>query len=113
MRNSFDFISPLLAAFCLLPAIVAQSADVFHTIHTFDGEDGANPLGGLTLGRDDKLYGATQNGGTGDAYGTVFRIDSAGTVTIVYSFRGGSDGSFPAGGVALGQDGNFFRLRKP
>ncbi|MGA8535386.1 MAG: choice-of-anchor tandem repeat GloVer-containing protein, partial [Candidatus Tumulicola sp.] len=66
------------------------------------GSDGAHPSAGLTdVGG--VLYGTTDYGGTGsclDSYrqlgcGTVFKITTAGTETVLYSFKGGTDGANP------------------
>ena len=62
--------------------------------HSFDGPDGAGPLGGLIQAMDGHFYGTTSAGGTGNL-GTVFRIGKRG-LTTMYSFSC-SDGSCPEG----------------
>jgi uncharacterized repeat protein (TIGR03803 family) len=52
-------------------------------------------------------YGTTTSGGTNNN-GTIFRITSSGTVTPLYSFTGGNDGSRPAGSLTLGNDGKLY-----
>jgi uncharacterized repeat protein (TIGR03803 family) len=68
--------------------------------------DGNYPSGGVVLGIDGNLYGTAQQGG---AYklGTVFRITSKGTFTVLHSFMG-TDGSLPYAALVLGSDGNFY-----
>jgi uncharacterized repeat protein (TIGR03803 family) len=70
--------------------------------------DGAAPDSG-TLVRDDSgnLYGTTQDGGA-FGYGTVFRLTPAGKETVLYSFRGESDGAFPIAGVVRDSAGNLY-----
>lgn len=68
-------------------------------LHSFaGGSDGAVPYAGLTNVRG-TLYGTTSAGGGtgcgGKGCGTVFKITTAGTETIVYSFKGGTDGAQP------------------
>ena len=42
-------------------------------LHTFNGSDGASPMGGLVLDREGNLYGTAHSGGTGGG-GVVFEI---------------------------------------
>ncbi len=77
-------------------------------LHSFGGgTDGAEPGGGLThLGRD--FFGTTSAGGGtgcgGGGCGTVFRLTRSGAETVLYSFKGGSDGASPVGSmVAIGR----------
>jgi uncharacterized repeat protein (TIGR03803 family) len=42
-------------------------------LHTFNGQDGAAPVGNLTFGPDGKLYGTTSIGGTYGG-GVVFQL---------------------------------------
>ncbi len=82
----------------------------FTLLHSFSSAEGTNPSGRLiqAAAPDGKFYGTTQYGGTSFANaGTVFKMDSAGTVTTVYSFAG-SDGDLPEGGVIQATDGNFY-----
>jgi uncharacterized repeat protein (TIGR03803 family) len=78
------------------------------TLHSFAGSDGAQPYGGLIQGSDGNFYGTTTTGGPGQGgAGTVFKVDSAGTVTTLHTFAG-SDGSVPQGELTRGSDGNFY-----
>ena len=68
-------------------------------LFSFNGTDGAYPLGGLTL-NGSTLYGTTSQGG---AYGlgTIFSIPvTGGTPTILLSFNG-TNGSGPTGELTL------------
>ena len=73
--------------------------------------NGATPYSGLTLGTDGNFYGTTVGGGVIDgtnAFGTVFKIDSGGNLTTLYTFTGGSDGAEPFAAPVEGTDGNFY-----
>jgi uncharacterized repeat protein (TIGR03803 family) len=78
-------------------------------LHSFAGgkTDGANPTGGLTLGTDGNFYGTTQMGGT-SLQGTVFKMTTTGTITLLHSFNSVTDGAFPWQAPIEGTDGNFY-----
>jgi len=64
-------------------------------LYNFAGyPDGSYPIGGLTIGLDGRLYGATEDGGT-YGMGTIFVVDQQGTETILHNFAGISDGAYP------------------
>lgn len=72
----------------------------YSTVYSFaSGPNGRIPIGGLvavstTAGSPtDTLYGTTANGGTTEN-GTVFKLDSSGVETTLYSFAG-ADGAGP------------------
>jgi uncharacterized repeat protein (TIGR03803 family) len=78
---------------------------------SFTGANGANPYSGLVQGIDGNFYGTTEFGGSSNM-GTVFKINSTGSLTTLCSFSGTS-GVCPGGGpVGLMQatDGNFYGL---
>src|SRR5258708_8417405 len=81
----------------------------FTPLHSFAGgaSDGAYPTGGFTLGSDGNLYGTTQMGGSG-SQGVVFKMTTAGTITVLHTFNAGTDGAFPWGAPVLASDGNFY-----
>jgi uncharacterized repeat protein (TIGR03803 family) len=81
--------------------------------------DGENPQAGLVQGNDGNFYGTTYNGGTqgyeGNGGGTVFRISSSGSLTILWSFCSMQDefgdcldGAYPQAGLVQGSDSNFY-----
>ena len=79
-----------------------DSSGVERVLHSFSGPpDGALPYGRLTEIKG-RLYGTTWSGGSGcgaGGCGTVFRITTGGDEKVLYSFAGGSDGSFPNAGL--------------
>ncbi len=70
------------------------------------GGDGANPCG-VALDAQGNLYGTT-NGGGASGVGTVFKVDTSGNETVLYSFTGEPDGANPEAGVALDPQGNLY-----
>jgi uncharacterized repeat protein (TIGR03803 family) len=86
--------------------VVEGAAPLFyHVLHSFgSGSDGQGPHANL-IDVNGTLYGTTAMGGrychssdTGGC-GTVFSISKSGTEHVLYSFRGGSDGEYPAAGL--------------
>ena len=74
--------------------------------------DGTAPYAGLTLGADGNFYGTTIAGGTNqlggvNTTGTIFRVTTNGTLTIVASFNG-SNGSYPECKLTIGPNGSFY-----
>ena len=77
-------------------------------LYNFNGtNDGAVPIAGLTLATDGNLYGTTLQGGTYNQ-GTVFKITTAGVLTTLYSFTGGTDGAEPWAGLIQATNGNLY-----
>jgi uncharacterized repeat protein (TIGR03803 family) len=76
-------------------------------LHSFAGQpDGAIPLAGLILDAAGNLYGTTTQGGTSNL-GTVFKLDSAGKETVLYSFTGEPDGAGPVADLVQDAAGNL------
>jgi uncharacterized repeat protein (TIGR03803 family) len=61
----------------------------------------------LVSDKTGNLYGTTYNGGA-YGFGTVFRLDSAGNESVLYSFTGGSDGAGPFAGLVRDPAGNLY-----
>jgi uncharacterized repeat protein (TIGR03803 family) len=72
-----------------------------------DCADGAAPSGGLLLDKAGNLYGTAGAGGA-KGWGVVFKLAPRGAESVVYSFKGGSDGIEPAGGVIADAKGNLY-----
>jgi uncharacterized repeat protein (TIGR03803 family) len=91
------------------------SAGKYTTIYAFDGTHGYNPEAPLMQGTDGNLYGTTALGGktvtscygANDTCGTVFKITTAGKITLIYQFDQ-VHGAGPMGPVIQGTDGNFY-----
>jgi|SRR5580658_1317885 uncharacterized repeat protein (TIGR03803 family) len=79
----------------------------YTVVHTFTGADGSQPLAALVSDGQGNFYGTTNAGGA-KGYGTVFELNSAGTLTTLYSFTNGTDGAYPYAGVTLDSSGNIY-----
>jgi uncharacterized repeat protein (TIGR03803 family) len=71
------------------------------------GADGGSPNAGVIRDSAGNLYGTTPIGGA-SGYGVVFKLDTTGTETALYSFTGGADGGYPAAGVIQASAGNLY-----
>jgi len=58
------------------------------------GSDSGDPRGIFLRDRSGNLYGTTYGVGS-QGYGVVFKVDTAGKLTVLYSFTGGTDGQYP------------------
>ena len=83
-------------------------------LHSFNGAgDGTNPLAPLIRDAAGNLYGTASSGGSfqgpcvGSGCGTVLKLAPNGTLKVLHTFTGGSDGASP---LALVRDpaGNLF-----
>jgi len=74
--------------------------------------DGSNPQAALISDNAGNLYGTTFSGGGtgcgGSGCGTVFKLSKSGTVTVLYSFKGGSDGADPFSALIRDASGNLY-----
>ena len=72
----------------------------------------STPFAGVTLDRAGNVYGVAANGGitsTGGAgEGAVYKIDTAGNFSAIYTFTGGADGGLPQSNVVLDSAGNVY-----
>jgi uncharacterized repeat protein (TIGR03803 family) len=81
------------------------------------GTDGGFPNGSLIRDASGNLYGVTAWGGdlsscTGrGAYngcGVIFKLDTTGKETVLYAFKGITDGAYPDGGLLRDKSGNLY-----
>ncbi len=63
-------------------------AQTFEVVHALGGPEGTSPRTPLVQGPDGNFYGTTASGGAND-FGTIFRLSSAGVVTVLHSFTSG------------------------
>jgi len=75
--------------------------------------DGTLPLSDVVLDTAGNLYGTTSNGGDLSCKppagcGTVFKISSNGSKTVLHTFRGKRDGEIPIGGLIQDSAGNLY-----
>jgi uncharacterized repeat protein (TIGR03803 family) len=68
--------------------------------------DGSFPSEGLSLRPDGHFLGVTRGGSTFNS-GAIFDISESGSLTVVYSFNGGTDGNHASTPI-YGADGHFY-----
>jgi uncharacterized repeat protein (TIGR03803 family) len=84
-----------------------DSAGKQTVLHEFTGgADGADPRSRLVRDKNGNLYGTARVGGAVGC-GTVFKLDTSGTLTVLHSFTG-LDGCAPKAGVTLDSQGNLY-----
>lgn len=71
------------------------------------GADGGIPFAGVIRDPAGNLYGTTYYDGTANK-GVVYKIDTAGQETVLYSFTGAADGANPRAGVIRDSAGNLY-----
>ncbi len=88
--------------------------NVESVLYAFTGKrDGGTPQAGLVMDAEGNLYGTTLFGGhlrcdPSLGCGTVFKVDTTGTETVLYAFKGAKDGAIPVGGLLLDAGNNLY-----
>jgi uncharacterized repeat protein (TIGR03803 family) len=102
-----------LFALSIVAAIAAPAPGSGHvpvkTLHHFSGDDGKYPDAPLIRDGQGNFYGTTSRGGTHDS-GTIFKLSPPHKLTVLYSFTGGADGSFPGGRMVMDAGGNLYGM---
>jgi uncharacterized repeat protein (TIGR03803 family) len=89
----------------------------FHVLYAFTGGvDGAYPYGSLIQDTAGNLYGTALSGGDLtcpqglgiNGCGTVFKLATNGTFSVLYTFTGGTDGATPRGALVMDPAGNLY-----
>ena len=98
-----------MIALALAATISAAQVQHFNVVHEFNGpRDGANPEGKLLRDAAGNLYGTTFAGGS-NGEGTVFKIDSAGNESVLFTFSEELGGNgFPGPDLIQDQAGNLY-----
>jgi uncharacterized repeat protein (TIGR03803 family) len=87
----------------------------FTPLYSFQDGKGTHAIS-LIQGADGNFYGTAAGDSSGGFFnhpaalhnpGIFFRLTPAGAFTVLYTFTGGADGSFPSG-LTQGIDGNFY-----
>lgn len=81
-------------------------------LHSFGctSTDGWYPYAGLIIDAADNLYGTTESAGDSGC-GTVFELANSNgnyTENVLYSFKGGTDGQMPVGGLIFDSSGDLY-----
>jgi uncharacterized repeat protein (TIGR03803 family) len=103
--------------FKLTPPAKGQTAWTEAVLYNFcsplDCSDGLQPYSSLIADKQGALYGTTQSGGSFFG-GTVFKLtppakgQTAWAETVLYSFKGGSDGQEPSAGLIADNQGALY-----
>lgn len=90
-------------------AALTRAPGKYRLLHSFAGGagDGQNPTAEVTLDGKGNIYGVTDFGGT-YGNGTLFEMTKGGTVSLLHSFGGPSDGVSPDGAVIFDASGNMY-----
>jgi uncharacterized repeat protein (TIGR03803 family) len=95
----------LVVGIVLTASVQAQTLSV---LHSFTGTpDGSEPIAGLVMDDAGNLYGTTQLGGSSNG-GTVFKVDTTGKETVLYSFTEVGTGLFPESNLVRDTTGNLY-----
>lgn len=75
--------------------------------------DGESPVAELLAGKNGEFYGTTTGGGiVGESGyylgGAVYKISASGTEQVIYTFKGGNDGSSTEAGLIADNKGNLY-----
>jgi len=70
-------------------------------------------MGGVIRDQVGNLFGTTSGGGSSSCTGppgcgTIFKIDTSGKETVLYSFTGASDGAEPEDALVMDNAGNLY-----
>jgi uncharacterized repeat protein (TIGR03803 family) len=102
----------LLALAITAPPTQAQNYQ-FKVLHTFNGNDGANPYAELVRDTAGNIYGTTQVGGSVKGVcasvgcGTAFKLNKDGKQVWLHNFMGGN-GKQPLAGLLRSTEGNLY-----
>jgi len=104
-RTGLLWFACALAVIGIAPGQAPASEIVLHSFGC--PPKGANPYAGVIRDSAGNLYGTAANGGAANK-GVVFKLDTSGHQTVLYSFTGGADGGYPYAGVIRDSAGNLY-----
>ena len=108
MRYERGFYLSFLLVLAGLATPIARAQTTYLVLHSFTGgTDGGYPVSGLVRDASGTLYGATSVGGSA-GQGTVFKVDSTGQETVLYSFNLVPDGENPEASLVLDNTSNLY-----
>ena len=106
-----NWLSAIRWPACALAIIAVAHAPLVAgdiVLHNFAAPPrGANPLASVTRDAAGNLYGTAALGGVANR-GVVFKVDTEGQETLLYSFTGGADGGVPESSVIGDGAGNLY-----
>ena len=86
---------------------LAKGSNAITTLASFNGDNGATPLGGVTLDGTGNLWGTTKSGGPLND-GTVFELVKATNTLTAAAYFNGYNGANPYAAVTWDSAGNLF-----
>ena len=106
-RKANGALAPAILILAFVATRSAQ-AQTFTVLYSFKGAaDGGFAYAGVVRDGVGNLYGATYQGGA-SGLGAVYKVDTTGKETVLYSFAGGSDGGNPHAGLVRDSAGNLY-----
>ena len=97
-----------LLACVMLPSITASAQSSYTVIAGLNGSGAARRLmGGVIKASNGALYGTAYESGTSPQCGAIYKVDAAGTPSVVHTFIG-TDGCHPVGELVVGADGHIY-----
>jgi uncharacterized repeat protein (TIGR03803 family) len=103
-RAACAFVVVFLTVVAATQLAPAQTLTVLHSFT--NSPDGAYPFAPLLRDAAGNLYGSTFQGGS-DAFGTVFKVNKAGSESVLFSFNTG-DGAYPTQPLIRDASGNLY-----
>ena len=107
LRAKIVFAAVMITIIVLTILSANANAQTLTPLYEFQGGTDGGGVNDLIRDAAGNLYGTTIAGGTG-FHGTVFKLDTAGTKTILHNFGGGSDGNAPHGKLVMDAAGNLY-----
>ncbi|HLY05712.1 MAG TPA: choice-of-anchor tandem repeat GloVer-containing protein [Rhizomicrobium sp.] len=104
-RHLLAFVSAIVAGAATAPCAQAQTLSVVHNFT--GGSDGGNPVDGLMMDSKGMLFGTASSGGSA-GLGVVFKARGNGSLVVLHTFNGGTDGATPNGGVIADASGALY-----
>ena len=89
-----------------------SSSGAYRLLHSFGGDgatmrlSGGQPSAGLARGPDGWLYGSCRTTDSGDPYGRLFRLSTAGAYELIHDFDGNA-GRYPASSMTVDSGGRM------
>jgi uncharacterized repeat protein (TIGR03803 family) len=97
---------------CLAPLMPAAGQGMYTNLYSFTTKSGIHPDGSFIEGADGVLYGTTTTKAAG-GFGSVYSLTpptkgTSWTITVLYAFQGGKDGSEPEGALVADSSGALY-----
>src|SRR5215469_10187615 len=111
MKNALHAFAILCIA---LSPLQARARVVAIDLFNFDNTSGYTPAAGVIADKNGNLFGTTSFGGSGQcSCGTVYELsppsgNGSWTLSVPYTFQGGSDGGYPGSPLVLGRNGSLY-----